>query len=253
MVGEPVEKRGYIIGIGAFAAPDPVVAADPHVAGRCGRFVRHLWHLVRVAVGRSLAPHGPGFIGLAETERHHVGTGVTKFAKLGLEQVDIPRRVERRLVVCKHGGAALHIREADQRDYTPNANFNGTDSFSYTVSDGNGGTSQATATVTVNPVNDAPLAVDDAFTIGESEVLFDNVLTNDTDPDGDALQITSADGQDVGTVINTTSMNGRTEVAILAPSGALNIAFDPLSNFEDLAVGETDTVTITYTISDGNG
>ena len=40
--------------------------------------------------------------------------------------------------------------------YTPAANFNGTDSFIYTISDGNGGTSQATVTVTVNPVNDAP-------------------------------------------------------------------------------------------------
>jgi hypothetical protein len=42
--------------------------------------------------------------------------------------------------------------------YTPAANFNGSASFDYTISDGHGGTSSATATVTVNPVNDAPVA-----------------------------------------------------------------------------------------------
>src|SRR5690606_26927369 len=40
--------------------------------------------------------------------------------------------------------------------YTPDADFNGTDSFVYEVSDGNGGTDTATVTITVNPVNDAP-------------------------------------------------------------------------------------------------
>jgi|GEM_PF-265352 len=40
--------------------------------------------------------------------------------------------------------------------YTPNANFNGADSFTYTVSDGNGGTTTATVNVTVTPVNDGP-------------------------------------------------------------------------------------------------
>ena len=39
--------------------------------------------------------------------------------------------------------------------YTPAANYNGADSFTYTVSDGNGGTATATVTVTVTAVNDA--------------------------------------------------------------------------------------------------
>jgi DNA/RNA endonuclease G (NUC1) len=42
--------------------------------------------------------------------------------------------------------------------YTPAANYNGSDSFTYTVSDGQGGTASATVAVTINPVNDAPTA-----------------------------------------------------------------------------------------------
>ena len=48
--------------------------------------------------------------------------------------------------------------------YTPDPDFHGIDSFTYTVSDGNGGTDTATVTVTVDPVNDAPDAVDDSDT-----------------------------------------------------------------------------------------
>ncbi|MDV7214325.1 Ig-like domain-containing protein, partial [Azotobacter beijerinckii] len=48
--------------------------------------------------------------------------------------------------------------------FTPTANWNGTTSFTYTLSDGNGGTDTATVSVTVTPVNDAPVAADDAVT-----------------------------------------------------------------------------------------
>ncbi|MDQ0044443.1 tandem-95 repeat protein, partial [Variovorax boronicumulans] len=48
--------------------------------------------------------------------------------------------------------------------YTPGTNFNGTDSFTVTVSDGHGGTTTSTVTVTINPVNDAPVFVDDGGT-----------------------------------------------------------------------------------------
>ena len=52
--------------------------------------------------------------------------------------------------------------------YSPNQSFVGTDSFTYTISDGKGGTASATVTVTVAAVNDPPLAADDSVEVTES-------------------------------------------------------------------------------------
>ncbi|TLM80502.1 MAG: tandem-95 repeat protein, partial [Actinobacteria bacterium] len=74
--------------------------------------------------------------------------------------------------------------------FTPPANYNGTVTFTYTVSDGHGGFDTATVTVTVTAVNDAPVAVANAYTLNEDTTLTvaaPGVLGNDTDPDGDPL------------------------------------------------------------------
>ncbi|MGB9359921.1 MAG: Ig-like domain-containing protein, partial [Acidimicrobiia bacterium] len=85
--------------------------------------------------------------------------------------------------------------------YTPDADFNGVDTFTYTISDGNGGTDTATVTVTVNPINDPPVANDDSATTGEDSPVVIPVLGNDSDPDGDALTVTSVTDPGHGTVV----------------------------------------------------
>ena len=55
-----------------------------------------------------------------------------------------------------HG--TLSLGSDGQFNYTPDANFAGTDGFTYMVSDGNGGTDTANVSITVTPVNDAPVA-----------------------------------------------------------------------------------------------
>src|SRR4029079_17856943 len=67
--------------------------------------------------------------------------------------------------------------------YTPAANFNGTDSFTYTANDGTAVSNVATVTVTVTAVNDAPVAVNDTATTAEELAVSGSVLTNDTDVD----------------------------------------------------------------------
>jgi VCBS repeat-containing protein len=74
--------------------------------------------------------------------------------------------------------------------YTPNLNFNGTDSFSFKVNDGFSDSEPATVTITVNSVNDVPVANDDSYTTDEDtelRVATPGVLDNDSDVDGDTL------------------------------------------------------------------
>ena len=76
--------------------------------------------------------------------------------------------------------------------YTPNADFNGTDSFEYTVCDNGSPIScdNAVVNITITPANDAPLAVDDTASTAEDTPLNADVLTNDSDPDtGDVLTV----------------------------------------------------------------
>ncbi|WP_168210512.1 Ig-like domain-containing protein [Persicimonas caeni] len=116
-------------------------------------------------------------------------------------------------------------------DYTPAADFNGTDTLTYEVSDGNGGTDTATVTITVNPVNDAPVAVDDAATTDEELAVSIDVVGNDTDVDGDILTAT----------ISTAPANG---TATVNANGGVD--YTPNADF-------FGTDTFTYEVSDGNG
>ncbi|WP_159434959.1 tandem-95 repeat protein [Rubritalea squalenifaciens] len=82
------------------------------------------------------------------------------------------------------------VNNAGNWVYTPQANYHGTDSISFTVADGNGGTDTGTLTLTVLPVNDAPLAVAQSVQVNEDESLLIDQLG--TDPDGDALTFTAS-------------------------------------------------------------
>ena len=86
--------------------------------------------------------------------------------------------------------------------YAPNLNFNGVDTFTYIVIDGNGGTATASVTVAVIPANDDPVASDDSATTNEDEPVVVDVLLNDTDIDGDTLTVASVTQPANGTVIN---------------------------------------------------
>ncbi len=118
--------------------------------------------------------------------------------------------------------------------YTPAAGFHGADGFSYTVSDGHGGTATASVSVTVSPVNHAPVAVDDTAATDANKSVAIRVLDNDHDADGDALRITHV----------TKPANGRTSIRRW---GALEyVLYRPNKNF-------TGEDRFTYTVSDGNG
>ena len=81
--------------------------------------------------------------------------------------------------------------------YTPNADFNGTDSFTYKGNDGTLDSNIASVTISVSPVNDAPVAGDNAYDAVEGTTLnvaAPGVLGNDSDVDGDSLTATIVTG-----------------------------------------------------------
>ena len=116
-------------------------------------------------------------------------------------------------------------------DYTPAANFNGTETITYTVSDGELSDTTGTLTITVTPVNDAPVAVSDTATVLEDSALTNiDIVSNDTDVEGDTLTLTAATPDGSGTA----AVN----------SDGLSVDYTPAANFNG-------TETITYTLSDG--
>ncbi|MFO0941496.1 MAG: tandem-95 repeat protein [Pirellulales bacterium] len=93
--------------------------------------------------------------------------------------------------------------------YTPNLNFNGTDSFKYLANDGSANSSVAVVTIQVKPVNDAPTAGNDGYSTKAGTALpiaAPGVLANDSDVDGDAIQAVLATGPSNGTL--TLNANG---------------------------------------------
>ena len=88
-------------------------------------------------------------------------------------------------------------------EYTPNPDFHGNDGFTYLPNDGQLDGNLATVSITVEPVNDAPVATDDSYSTGEDETLLveaTGVLTNDADPEGDPLTAILVDGPTHGTL-----------------------------------------------------
>ena len=89
--------------------------------------------------------------------------------------------------------------------YTPNANFCGTDTFTYNVTDGicdQASWDEGTVTVTVGCSNDAPDAADDSTSLDEDTFVIVPVLSNDADIDGDELAVESTTQPENGTVTN---------------------------------------------------
>ncbi|MEQ8320054.1 MAG: cadherin-like domain-containing protein, partial [Rhodospirillales bacterium] len=120
----------------------------------------------------------------------------------------------------------------------PDENWNGTDTFEYTVSDGTA-TDTGTATIDVDAVNDGPVATDDAATTNEDTAVTLDLTANDTDLDGDTLTVTQIDGQDIAA---GESVDVGFGTVTLNENGT--VTFNPDENWNG-------TDTFEYTVSDG--
>jgi hypothetical protein len=139
--------------------------------------------------------------------------------------------------VSQPSNGTATITPDQEIEYTPDEDFYGEDSFTYTVQTPEGGTATGTVTVTVRPKPDAPVAADEYFRISVSPegtpfAVLMGLLGNDHDVDGDPVQVFSVSQPEYGQVIQ------------FWPEG--NVHYSPPVGFEGIDTFE-------YTISDGTG
>ena len=141
----------------------------------------------------------------------------------------------------------INIAADGSYTFTPAQDFNGTvPTITYTVTDNNApiaATATTTLSITVTPVNDAPVAVDDNLSTNEDTPVTLDLVGNDTDVDGDTLSVKS---------INGTTLTPGTAQVIAVPNGVVNvnaagvITFTPNANYNG-------PVSFNYVVQDGHG
>jgi VCBS repeat-containing protein len=148
--------------------------------------------------------------------------------------------------------------------YTPNANFNGTDSFTYKATDSGLDSNTATVSITVNAVNDPPVANNDSYIVNEDNpltVAAAGVLTNDTDVD-------NPNNGNAGLTVKDADSTTQGIQPVSAPShGTLNLNADgsytytPANNYHGSdsftykatdGTAESNTATVTITVNSVN-
>ncbi|HSX59021.1 MAG TPA: Ig-like domain-containing protein, partial [Tahibacter sp.] len=152
-------------------------------------------------------------------------------------------------VATVSGGALFSslptVSVAGQLQFTPAANASGTATFTVTLQD-NGGTANGgvdtsapvTLTITINALDDAPVAVNDAATVTEDAAATAvNVLANDTDIDGGPISIASV----------TQPLNG----VVVITGGGTGLTYQPNPNYCNAPPGTTPD-TFTYTLTPGS-
>jgi VCBS repeat-containing protein len=147
---------------------------------------------------------------------------------------------------AQHGTLALNADGSFS--YTPDANYNGLDSFTYKANDGEADSNVATVSLTVTPVNDAPVAVDDSYITNEDTTLTvaaASVLANDSDVDSAALTASLVSGPAHGTVtLNADgSFSYTPDANYNGPDSFTYKAFDGSAN--------SDVPTVSFTIGSG--
>ena len=127
--------------------------------------------------------------------------------------------------------------------YTPNLNYVGVDLFKIIARDGNGGSVVIVINVVVTPVNQAPVAVDDNYTVLENRILNGDVFSNDSDPENNPLTLKDF------TVNGMTQYSGAyvtvPNIGTIAMFSNGSFTFTPEKNYYGTLP------TIAYTVNDG--
>ncbi len=127
--------------------------------------------------------------------------------------------------------------------YTPDANFNGTDNFTFHVSDGVNDSLVVTGSISITAVNDLPVANNDSATGTEDSVLVISPIINDTDVEGGALTLSTFTNGSNGVVTASGNSLVYTPTANACGADSVNYSVtDPLGGLSN-----TGTISISLT------
>lgn len=145
------------------------------------------------------------------------------------------------------GNGTLALNADGSFTYTPDSDFNGIDSFIYYANDGSADSNTATVNITVDAVNDPPVAGDDSISVDEGGQIMAEVLSNDTDPDSTL------------SYANVTVIAGPSRGTAVVASGGINYTHDGSETTSDTFIyqvddgaGGSDTATVTVNINPVN-
>lgn len=148
-------------------------------------------------------------------------------------------------------GGLVRIFADGNFSYTPRTGFSGADSFAYTLLDASGAQDTGHVALTVTATNDAPVAVDDAFTVSHDRSLTGNVLIGagpDRDEEGEALTVTA--GTWTTTAGGSVTMAADGSFAYQPPAGFTGV--DGFDYTVSDPSGAADTGHVTLRVVNGN-
>lgn len=145
--------------------------------------------------------------------------------------------------VTQGSNGSVIINADNTLTYTPNANFNGPDTLTYQANDGRDNSNSAWVTITVNPINDVPVAFDDIDSTTENVAVTTNVMANDTLGDEPTLISSFSQGAN-----GTVSLGPTNETTTYTPNSGFT-GVDLYTYTITDSDGETDTATVSVTVS----
>jgi uncharacterized repeat protein (TIGR01451 family) len=153
-------------------------------------------------------------------------------------------------LVSEVSNGTLNLSSDGSFAYTPDADFNGTDSFSYQAYDGIDYSNVVTVVITVNPVNDAPMAVNDAYSVAEGGTLnvpsLLGVLANDTDAENNPLTAILVGGPSHGMLI----LDG--DGSFIYKHDGSETTSDSFTYKANDGAADSNIATVTITVNPGN-